>query len=549
MKSFYFPKDKGFFLVMINLLIAGIAGAQVDPSIPHLQKQGSATQLIVDQKPFLILGGELGNSSSSSTEYMHSIWPTLQQMYLNTVIAPVYWELIEPEEGKFDFTLVNDLILDARKRNIRLVLLWFGSWKNSMSCYAPEWIKTNFKHYQRASDQHNNPVEILSPFVPANLNADKKAFTELMKFIKKVDGNDHTVIMIQVENEIGMLPCACDHHPLALKAYSDNVPNELIRYLTRNKEHLNPEFLDIWAKQGYKTSGNWESVFGKSISTDEIFQAWYFGKYTDEIAKAGKEVYPIPMYVNVALNRPGKLPGEYPSAGPLPHLMDIWKAAAPSIDMLSPDIYFGDLKKWCSLYVRGGNQLFIPEHRFDPSCGSKVFFVLGNHDGLGFSPFSIESTTEPQKEPVVKSYALIQQLTPLILEKQGLGLMKGFLLEKDSPSDTFQLGGYTIIAKHDYTLGWSPEANEETWPTAGGMIISIGEGEYFVVGNGIVLSFPNPQGGKTAVGIERIEEGKFVDGKWKPLRRLNGDQDHQGRHLRIPMNDEGIQYLKLYKYQ
>jgi hypothetical protein len=316
-----------------------------------------------------------------------------------------------------------------------------------------------------------------------------------------------------------------------------------------NKEKLKPEFLEIWGKSGFKTSGNWKEIFGDNIGTEEIFMAWYLGKYTEEIARAGKEIYTLPMFVNAALNRPGKLPGEYPSAGPLPHLMDVWKAAAPSIDFLSPDIYFPDFKHWCQLYDRGGNPLFIPEARNEPSCGSKIFYAFGNHDAMGFSPFSIESTSDPIKEPVAVSYGILRQIAPVILEKQGTGMMKGFLFYKENQSDTIQLGGFTIVAKHDFTLGWSPQSKEEKWPVAGGMIICLGEGEYYVAGNGIVLSFPCSTDGKECTGISRIEEGKIVNGNWSPLRRLNGDQSHQGRHLRISMNDPGIQFLKLYHYQ
>ena len=540
-----------FFLITLNLF------AQQSSTIPHLQKKGTATQLIVDGKPFLILGGELGNSSSSNTDYMNSIWPTLETLNLNTVLAPVYWELIEPQEGKFDFSVVNDLILGARARDIKLVLLWFGSWKNSMSCYAPAWVKNDFKRFPRARDNNNKPVEILSPFVRANVEADRKAFTELMKFVKKADGENHTVIMVQVENEIGMLPSARDHHPEADKAFSSEIPSELAAYLKRNKENLMPEFRSVWEKNGSKTKGNWKEVFGDNIGTEEIFMAWYFGKYVEEITSAGKAEYNLPMFVNAALNRPNKLPGEYPSAGPLPHLMDIWKAATPSIDILAPDIYFADFRERIAMYDRGGNPLFLPEVRYEsfsgpesyePACGPKAFYAFGNHDALGFSPFFIESTSDEVKEPITKSYEILQQITPLILEHQGNKSMKGFLFDKQHQSDTIQLGGYTIVAKHDYSLGWSPNSKNEIWPITGGLIICVGEGEYFVSGEGIVLTFP-PVNNKTMVGIETIDEGSFENGTWKPLRKLNGDQSHQGRHLRITTDEPGIQYLKLYKYE
>lgn len=525
--------------------------------IPHLQKKGTATQLIVDGKPFLILGGELGNSSSSSTNYMNSIWPTLEKLNLNTVLAPVYWELVEPQEGKFDFSLVNDLILGARQRDIRLVLLWFGSWKNSMSCYAPAWVKNDFSRFPRARDINNKPVEILSPFSKSNLDADKKAFAELMKFVKKVDGEQHTVIMIQVENEIGMLFSARDYHPVAQKMFSSAVPKELMTYLEKNKKNLMPEFLEMWEKAGSKNKGTWAEVFGNNIAAEEIFMAWYFGKYVEEITAAGKAEYPLPMFVNAALNRPGWLPGQYPGGGPLPHLMDVWRSAAPSVDILAPDIYFTNFKKWCALYDRGGNPLFLPEVRYEhfsgpesyeTACGPKAFYAFGNHDAMGFSPFFIESTTGQVKEPITATYEILKQLTPLILENQGTKMMKGFLLDKEHQSDTIQLGGYWIVARHDYTLGWSPNSKDEKWPITGGIIICTGEGEYFVAGEGIVLTFP-PVSEKTVVGIETIEEGTFDNGEWKPVRILNGDQSHQGRHLRIVTDEPGIQHLKLYKYE
>ena len=546
-----------FILTLIFILFVVFAFSQSSNKIPYLQKKGTATQLIVDGLPFLILGGELGNSSSSNSDYMNSIWPTLEKLNLNTILAPVYWDLTEPREGKFDFSLVNDLILAARERKIRLVLLWFGSWKNSMSCYAPGWVKNNFVRFPRARDNNNKPVEILSPFVKANLDADKKAFTELMKFVKKIDGENHTVIMIQVENEIGMLPSARDNHPEAQKVFSSPVPKELIGYLKKNKKNLMPEFAFMWEKAGSKESGNWQEVFGNNISTEEIFMSWYFGKYVEEITAVGKSEYPLPMFVNAALNRPNKLPGEYPGAGPLPHLIDIWRAATPSTDFLAPDIYFADFKKWVALYDRGGNQLFLPEVRYEsfsgsesyePACGPKAFYAFGNHDALGFSPFFIESTSELVKESITASYEILKQLSPLILEHQGTKTMKGFLFDKEHQADTIQLGGYRIVAKHDYTLGWSPHSKDEIWPITGGMIICTGEGEYFVAGEGIVLTFP-PVNEKTFAGIKFIDEGTFVNGTWKPLRKLNGDQSHQGRHLRITTDEPGIQFLKLYKYE
>ncbi len=524
-----------------------IQAQQSSAHLPRLVKKGNSTQLLVDNKPYLILGGELGNSSASSNEYMRPIWTKMKQMNLNTVIAPVYWELIEPTEGHFVFSLLDSLIKNARLNKMRLVLLWFGSWKNSMSCYAPAWVKTDTKRFPRAISKNGEQQEILTPFNKNNLEADKKAFVKLMQHIKQVDGKQSTVITIQVENEIGMLPSARSYDDATNKAFDQPVPEELLNYLQKNKDNLVPELKSLWEQNGFKTSGNWEDVFGKSLSTDEIFMAWYYAQYVNEIVAAGKTIYDLPMYVNAALNRPNWEPGQYPSGGPLPHLMDIWKAGAPSIDMLVPDIYFPDLQHWCDLYTRFGDPLFIPEHRFEKGVDAKAFFVFGNYNCLSFSPFSIESTEHPEKEPIGKAYNILRQVSHLITKYQPTGNVTGFLLSKDSSSKTVTMGNYRLTVKHDYTLGWSPDAKNDSWPLSGCIIIAVSPDEFYVAGTGVVITFESITAGKRA-GFLSVDEGRFEKEKWIPGRRMNGDQDHQGRHVRIPVGDYSIQHVRMYTY-
>jgi beta-galactosidase GanA len=524
--------------------------------IPHLRKQGSATQLIVDDKPFLIIGGELGNSSSSSMDYMKPIWPKLVQMNLNTILAPVYWDLIEPEEGRFDFSLVDGLIKDAREYDMRLVFLWFASWKNSMSCYAPIWVKENWKRFPRSQALNGKGMEILSPFSDENRDADARAFAALMRHIREVDGKKHTVIMVQVENEIGMIPEARDHSAAANELFNKPVPKELMDYLQEHKDTLIPEFRKVWEKTGFKTTGTWEEVFGRGPGTDEIFMAWYYARYVNYIVEAGKAEYPLPMFVNAALMRPNYPPGRYPSAGPLPHIMDIWRAGGPEIDFLAPDIYFPNFIEWCQKYNRSGNPLFIPEAAGGPLGAANVFYAVGGHDAIGFCPFSIESTQNPEEDPLAKSYDILSQLAPLILENQGKGTMVGVLPDVAFDGTTkeeqqhVRLGGYTLNVTFEKRNPWAPAERASRLPRpTGGIIISVGEGEYVIAGTGLVITFTSSSEEDPIAGIASIQEGEYINGDWVPGRWMNGDQSHQGRHLRIPAGSFGIQRIKLYSYR
>jgi hypothetical protein len=535
--------------VFVLILSTSLPGSTQN-SIPALVTKDSIVHLYVDGKPFLMLAGELGNSTATTVENMVPVWPKLKAMNLNTVLVPVYWELIEQEEGKFDFSLYEQLITEARNNNMKIVFLWFGSWKNSMSSHAPAWIKLNQEKYPRVKDDNNKSQEILNPFSANNLLADTRAFEKLVSFIKEYDKVNHTVLMIQVENEIGMLPSARDYSPAANEAFKKDVPAELIRYLQANKNNLASSLREQWTKNGSKTSGNWEAVFGKSVATDEIFMAWYFSVFTNKLAAAGKAIYPIPMFVNAALNRPGKEPGKgYPSAGPLPHLMDVWKAAGNAIDLLCPDFYNPSFKQWNDLYVRQGDPLFIPEHKFDSTAAFKAMYAIGHYQALGFSPFSIESVEDPVNAPLGKVYSMLGQLSPMILSSNKPETMEAVLLDKVHQDTVIKMGAYKLTIKHDYTLGWSPGAKAERWPMTGAIIIRTGENEFYVAGSGVVITFKPGLNESLNVGILKTDEGSFENNNWKTLRHLNGDETHQGRHIRISEGTYGIQRVKLYTYE
>lgn len=516
--------------------------------IPYLVKKNTTTQLMVNGKPFLMLGGELGNSSASSLDDLNSIFPKLEKMGLNTVLVPAYWELIEKKEGQYDYSLIDGAINQARKHNMKVIFLWFGSWKNSMSCYAPLWIKEDLKKYSRAVTKSGKPLEIMSAFSDSNLNVDKRAFSHFLNHLAEYDKEDHTVIMIQVENEIGMIEDAREYGKVADQRFNSDVPAKFIDYLKKNKNTLQSLLLSKWEANGFKAKGSWTEIFGEGLDTDELFMAYVYAEYVQQVAKAGKEKYNIPMYLNAALNSRGRKPGAYPSAGPLAHLLDIWRFAAPSIDLLAPDIYDPGFANWCKQYHTNGNPLFIPEIRLEEANAARVFYAFGEHDAMGFSPFSIEDVADPDNYPLTKSYSIIHQLYSILAEKQGSGKTNGVLFDNENKERIIERNNFRFIFKHDNTLGWSPKAKDGSiWPEVGALVIELSPTEYIVAGTGVVLSFENLDNKKKA-GIGYIDKIKIMDGKMIPVRRLNGDQSHQGRHLRIPVGEWDIQYVKLYEY-
>ena len=522
-------------------------GVRTEDATPHLRRQGTATQLVVDGRPFLVLGGELGNSTSSSLEYMRPVWPKVVALNLNTLLVPVYWELIEPVENKFDFSLVDGLIQEARRHQLRLVPLWFASWKNSMSCYAPPWVKTDQKRFPRAQDGGGRGMEILSPFSKENVEADARAFAAFMRHLREVDGRDHTVIMVQVENEIGMIPDSRDRSAVAEKLFKQAVPAELMNYLESRRDSLIPEFRGHWAVNGFKTRGTWEEVFGPGPKTDEIFMAWHFARYVNRVAQLGAAEYKLPMFVNAALIRPGYQPGQYPSAGPLPHLMDVWRAGAPQIDFLSPDIYFPNFAEWARKYQQSGNPLFVPEALANSASAVNGLYAVAQLDAIGFSPFAIESVAEPVGNLLSASYDLLKQLTPLILERQGKQQMAGLLFEgsEQRVPQKVRLGGYTLNVTYERPAPGAQTAEA----ISGGLVMSVGTDEFIIGGTGLIITFETEAPSDITIGLLSVQEGKYSNGQWMPGRWLNGDQTHQGRHVRLPAGKFDIQRVKLYHYR
>jgi beta-galactosidase GanA len=515
------------------VFIALFAACSACAGAPRLEKSGTTRQLIVDGKPFLILGGELGNSSASSADYMRPHWPRLAGMHLNTVLAPVSWELIEPTEGKFDWRSVDDLLRDARANDLKLVVLWFGAWKNSMSTYVPSWVKRDPARFPRAQLANGSSVEILSAFSTATRDADVKAFAALLDHLKQVDGAG-TVLMIQVENEVGMLPSAREHGAQADKLFAGQVPAALTRALQ-------------------KSAGTWTQVFGAGDAAEENFTAWHYARFVEALVIAAKRRYDLPMYVNAALNRTGRKPGEYPSGGPLPHLIDVWKAGAPSLDFLAPDVYFPNFTQLAGRYARADNVLFLPEanNATNPQGPANAFYAFGELDALGFSPFSIESLSDAPNA-LSQSYEVLQQLSPLIRANRGTARMAGFRALINEDGTVVDTPVKQTLKGIEFTVTfidpWTPQ-DQQTSANHGGLLIQDGE-DFWFAGQGITITYKGADDGPPLVGIESAEEGVFDEkGAWVPGRRLNGDQTHQGRHIRLPPGKAQIQKVRFYRYR
>lgn len=531
-------------LILGCLLVAVLRGA-AQPTIPHLQRTGTGTQLVVNGKPMLMLGGELHNSNASGAAHMRPIWKQMAQKNLNTVLAPVYWELLEPVEGRFDFSLVDSMLLGARRQRLHLVILWFGTWKNGYSMYTPGWIKNNPAKYPHAKGLEGKTVEQMSTFGQATAQADARAFGALMQHIRKVDAKQQTVIMAQIENEVGLFYTPRDYSEAATQAYTSNVPPDLMDYLAKHKGQLQPELDSAWHANGAKATGSWETVFGKSTLDksnwkalsylpEELFTVYHYAHYLETVAAAGKAAYPIPMYANAWLKQPhGPVPGRYPSGGPTPHTFDIWHAAAPSIDMLVPDIYLPDARPAIAAYDRPGNPYFIPEIRPTLRNANLAFWAFGQHPILGYSPFGIEDVA-PEADPITKTYAVLAQVQDLIIAHQVKGTMLGILLDTTQRSQNFTLGGYKIKASMGASANFTNVEGGMTPPpppkVAGGLLFAIGPDEFIVVGKNFSLLF-QPEGTPEPglqLNVEMMEEGTFRNGQWVRLRRLNGDEGTGG---------------------
>ena len=495
---------------------------------PHFKKVNGISTLIVNNKPFLSLSGELHNSSASSKEYMESnVWENVNKTNVNTVVAPVYWELVEKEEGIYDFSSLDYLINQARENNKKLILIWFGLWKNGLSTYIPKWMKKNQTDYPFVKNEKGESLYTVTPLSSKAIEKDSLAFTELMKYLNKEDAEDQTVIMVQVENEVGILGSDFDYGNENIKLLDNEVPEEVSKYLDK--------------------TGTWEERFNEEAK--EYFMAYHYAKAINYIVKNGKAHYDIPFFVNVWLEKYPSRPGDYPTGGPTAKMGPFWKAIAPDIDAIAPDIYVPNFNEVCEQYLSFQDVLLVPETRQDLETISNLLYGLIKYNINCFSPFGIEDFFKEESEKdertlatlaidsdafdytntgelLSDAYKILSQMSDYIIEYRGTDKIHPFIKEKESDR-----GELVELENCEVKVNFNKFRDNEV--KSSGFIIETDENEFYVVGININVELLSPYGSDKKIGLLDFEEGEFIDNKWVRNRVLNGDERYH-----ITINNE-----------
>ena len=518
----------GQILGLLCLAAASPSTAQ-QTDVPHIASSGGRHALIVDGKPFLMLGAQVNNSSNYIAA-LPAVWPMIDRLHANTVEVPVAWEQLEPVEGSFDFSFVQALLDQARAHNKRVVLLWFGTWKNTSLAYTPGWVKLDNQRFPRMKTREGKDHGVLSPMATSTRDADCRAFVALMRYLKDHD-TQNTVIMVQPENETGSYSNPRDYSASATKLFAQPVPYALRKALG-------------------KRAGTWSSMFG--VQADRAFNTWHVASYVNAIAAAGKAIKPLPMYVNASLAGPSNVadPNGVASGGPQQDVLDIWKVAAPSVDFAAPDIYDREAKNveaYLAAYARPDNALMVPE--IGNAIDFARFFWLAMGSGaIGFSPFGMDETgysnyplgAKTLDDSTIKAfadkYALfapIASVWPAIVKDHPTwGVVRG----ADGAAQSTTMGDWTVTA----TFGvWQFGQKDWTWikadrpgwadtPVGGGVVAQLDENTFLVAGDFVRFSIGGRKGAPENGMILRVEEGSFVSDRWVTRRIWNGDQTDYG---------------------
>jgi hypothetical protein len=502
--------------------------AAVERPLPHIEHRGNRYALIVDGAPFLMLGAQVNNSSAWPA-FLPKVWPAVEFLHANTVEVPIYWEQLEPRPGELDTSLLRELLAEARLHDVHLVLLWFGTWKNGSAHYMPAWMKAAPDRFPRMVGADGRPVDSPSPYAQAALDADAHAFAGLMGALKAADP-ERTVLMVQVENEPGTWGSVRDYSPAAQALFDAPVPRELLTALHKD------------APAGPAGAG-WQAVFGDE--GEESFHAWSVARYVGRVAAAGKAVYPLPLYVNAALRdplNPGR-PPKYESGGATDNVLAIWKAAAPAIDLLAPDIYMSDSPRYLKvldLYDRPDNPLFIPETGNAPAYARYFFAALG-HGAIGFSPFGIDYTGyshsppgaprigDEALTPFALNYRLVGPMDRVIAALEAEGKLQATVEEKDKPSQTLDFGAWEAVVSYGlghFGPGEHPAGNPE--PIGRALVAELAPDAFLVAGLFCRVDFRVRGGSNKRRDFVRVEEGAYDGSTFRPTRIWNGDQTDWG---------------------
>jgi hypothetical protein len=511
-----------FILFVITSLM--VSAQVMEMPVPRIIEKDGRHALVVDGKPFLILGGQAHNSSGW-TGMMAPVWQAIEAMHANTLEVPIYWEQIEAQPGKYDFSLVDMLLQQGREHKVHLVFLWFSTWKNGSNHYMPAWMKLDAKKYPNITGKNGQPVDSPSPHTKVAMENDAKAFTEVMSYLKKADPQ-HTVLMVQVENEAGAWGSVRDYSSNAQKLFEGQVPQQLLK----------PEVLKALNKP-VVAKGSWQEVFGNDA--DEYFHAWSIASYIETVAAAGKAVNSLPLYVNAALREPIGNPSAntYESGGPTDNVIPIWKAAAPSIDLLAPDIYLPESEKALKvieLYDRADNPLFVPEIGSGEKF-TRYFYPVLAHGGIGFSPFGIDDNgqdetkaeTETRLASVAQEYSMAGPMMRELAQWSFDGKIKSAIEHEDHNAQIIDLRAWEATV----TFGTSERRAEPTTtrPFGKAMVVQLGENEFILTGTLCHFTF-KPLGVNVGKAWQylKVEEGYYENGVFKLLRILNGDETDFG---------------------
>lgn len=507
------------YLVLAAISISYTMAAEA----PRIVQKVGRYALLVDGKPFLILGGQIHNSSAWPSE-LPQVWRSMEALHANTIEAPVYWEQLEAEPGKFDYSNVDAVVTGARAHNLHVILLWFGTWKNGNMHYVPTWIKTDTAKYARVIRSDGDPIDVLSPLSRNTLEADKSAFVALCRHLKEIDSADHTVILIQVENESGNVGSVRDFSAQANRLFAGQVPADLL------------------AAAG-KHAGTWDQVFAGEA--DEIFQAYYQAKYINEIAAAGKHEFNIPCYINVWLDYPpAELPQRqidqpgiaYPSGGAVQKLVGLWRKLAPSLDAIAPDMY-SDASSFyrdvLNTYRRSDNPLLIPETGRSDNFAKFIFYALGD-GAIGFSPFGVDQsgwniTGDEPWGAHARNFALLGPMDREVAQFEFDGKLKTAVEEPGKATQELEFGNWQATVAFGFPQRDGRPAPGTRDSHAAALVAQLGPDEFLVTGVDASVIFHVP--GKLPWMRSQflsVEQGTYENGVWKPLRLWNGDETDRG---------------------